>query len=63
MTCVLIIGFVSPCLCLRSMVGTKNTFYNVMDFGAHGNGKSDDSHVCVSALFALFSIFNLVCAS
>lgn len=34
-----------------------------MDFGAHGNGKSDDSHVCVSALFALFSIFNLVCAS
>eukprot|EP00256_Glycine_max_P069206 XP_025983801.1 probable polygalacturonase At3g15720 [Glycine max] len=49
MTCVLIIGFVSPCLCLRSMVGTKNTFYNVMDFGAHGNGKSDDSHAFSSA--------------
>ncbi|KHN30855.1 Putative polygalacturonase [Glycine soja] len=31
------------------MVGTKNTFYNVMDFGAHGNGKSDDSHAFSSA--------------
>ncbi|KAL5134249.1 putative polygalacturonase [Glycine soja] len=36
-------------LWILSMVGTKNTFYNVMDFGAHGNGKSDDSHAFSSA--------------
>ncbi|TKY68794.1 polygalacturonase protein [Spatholobus suberectus] len=48
-TCLLILGFVSPCLCVRSTVGTKNTFYNVMDYGAHGDGKSDDSQAFLSA--------------
>ncbi|XP_061371826.1 probable polygalacturonase At3g15720 [Gastrolobium bilobum] len=48
-SCVLIFGFVSPCLCLRwNVVGTKNT-YDVMAYGAHGDGKSDDSQAFLSA--------------
>ncbi|KAK7287270.1 hypothetical protein RIF29_00468 [Crotalaria pallida] len=47
--CVLILGFFSPCLCLRWNVETKNTFYNVMDYGAHGNGKFDDSRAFLRA--------------
>ncbi|XP_057451765.1 uncharacterized protein LOC130743535 [Lotus japonicus] len=39
---VFILGFVSSCLC-------QNTIYNVMHYGAKGDGKSDDSHAFLSA--------------
>jgi len=52
-TCLLILGFVSPCLCVRWSVRTENNTYNVMDYGAHGDGKSDDSGVLFSVLFFL----------
>ncbi|KAH1069268.1 hypothetical protein GYH30_006750 [Glycine max] len=44
-TCVLIIAFISPCLCHRWNVGTQNTIYNVIDFGAVGDGKTDDTQL------------------
>jgi len=46
--CVLIIGFFSPCICQRwNLVGTKTNTFNVMEYGARGDGKSDDSHVYI----------------
>ncbi|CAJ1948706.1 unnamed protein product [Sphenostylis stenocarpa] len=47
--CLLILSFVSPCLCGMWIVGTENRTYNVIDYGAHGDGKSDDSEAFVSA--------------
>ena len=59
--CVLILGLISPCLCLKWNLETKNTF-NVMKYGAHGDGKSDDSQVnafqlCLFHFFLIFNIF------
>ncbi|XP_028223781.1 probable polygalacturonase At3g15720 isoform X2 [Glycine soja] len=48
-TCVLIIAFISPCLCHRWNVGTQNTIYNVIDFGAVGDGKTDDTQAFLKA--------------
>jgi len=42
----LILAFVSPCLCHGSSQ-TKNGFYNVINYGAKGDGRSDDAQVCV----------------
>jgi polygalacturonase len=42
---VLIFGFISPCLCTELNVKTENAIYNVIQFGARGDGKSDDSQV------------------
>jgi len=50
---VLILGFVSPCLCTRLKVGTENAIYNVIQYGARGDGKTDDSQVDVSLNFSL----------
>jgi hypothetical protein len=36
---------------MRSNVGTKNAIYNVLQYGARGDGKSDDSRVYISMLF------------
>ncbi|KAK7286930.1 hypothetical protein RJT34_22293 [Clitoria ternatea] len=58
-TCVLILGLVSPCFCrwnvatkhsyhVMNNVGTKNTF-NMMNYGAHGDGISDDSQALLTA--------------
>ncbi|XP_061350709.1 probable polygalacturonase At3g15720 [Gastrolobium bilobum] len=47
-TCVFVLGFVSPCLSLRWNAGTKN-IYNVMEYGANGDGKSDDSQAFLRA--------------
>ncbi|CAL0324374.1 unnamed protein product [Lupinus luteus] len=44
-SCLLILSFVSPCLCFRwSNFGleTEESTYNVLDYGAYGDGKSDD---------------------
>jgi len=30
------------------MVGVQSTYYNVVNYGAYGNGKSDDSQVYMS---------------
>ncbi|XP_045792148.1 probable polygalacturonase At3g15720 [Trifolium pratense] len=46
---VIILGFISPCLCTRLNVGTKDGIYNVMDYGARGDGKSDDTQAFASA--------------
>ncbi|CAJ2664852.1 unnamed protein product [Trifolium pratense] len=46
---VIILGFISPCLCTRLNVGTENDNYNVMDYGANGDGKTDDSQALVNA--------------
>jgi len=48
MLSVLILCFVSPCLCKKGEVtGTNHTnIYNVMEYGARGDGKSDDTQVC-----------------
>jgi hypothetical protein len=43
-TFVIILSFISPYLCTRLNVG----IYNVMDFGARGDGKSDDTQVYIS---------------
>jgi hypothetical protein len=51
---VIILGFISPCLCTRLNIGTKNGIYNVMDYGARGDGKSDDTQVCVCNYIFLF---------
>ncbi|CAL5195378.1 unnamed protein product [Lathyrus oleraceus] len=40
---VLFFSFISPCLCTRLNVGTTNDIYNVMQYGAIGDGKSDDT--------------------
>ncbi|ESW06317.1 hypothetical protein PHAVU_010G037700 [Phaseolus vulgaris] len=43
-TFLLILGFVSPCLCVRwNNARTQNKTYNVKDYGAYGDGKYDDS--------------------
>jgi hypothetical protein len=54
-TFVIILGFISPCLCTRLDVKTKNATYNVMDYGARGDGKSDDTQVYM-CLFIFFTI-------
>ncbi|CAK8560142.1 unnamed protein product [Lathyrus sativus] len=47
---VLILPFISPCLCIRFHVGTTyGTTYNVMQYGATGDGKSDDTKAFSSA--------------
>ncbi|XP_045789408.1 probable polygalacturonase At3g15720 [Trifolium pratense] len=40
---VIVLGFISPCLCTRLNVGTKGSNNSVMDNGAIGDGKSDDT--------------------
>ncbi|XP_027907635.1 probable polygalacturonase At3g15720 [Vigna unguiculata] len=47
-TCVLILFFVSPCFCKRLLLETSNT-YNVIDYGAKGDGETDDSQAFLSA--------------
>ncbi|KEH18030.1 polygalacturonase [Medicago truncatula] len=48
-TFALIFCFILPCLSTRSNVGTKNAIYNVMKYGARGDGKIDDSLAFVRA--------------
>ncbi|KAG2381046.1 polygalacturonase protein [Vigna angularis] len=48
-TRVLIVSFISQCLCDMSMVEFKNTIYDVRNYGANGNGKSDDSKALMDA--------------
>ncbi|WJX43889.1 galacturonan 1,4-alpha-galacturonidase [Trifolium repens] len=49
-TCVFIFGFFSPCLCQRlNLVTTNNNIFNVMEYGARGDGKTDDSNAFLSA--------------
>ncbi|CAJ1948708.1 unnamed protein product [Sphenostylis stenocarpa] len=43
----LILGFVSGTLCLSSNAQMK--YLNVMDYGAHGDGTTDDSHAILNA--------------
>lgn len=55
---VLVLYFISPCLCIRfNVVTTSGTTYNVMQYGATGDGKSDDTNVYVF-IFYLYN-FNL----
>jgi len=46
-TFALIFALILPCLCTRSNAGTKNASYNVLQYGARGDGKTDDSSVYV----------------
>ncbi|XP_045788807.1 probable polygalacturonase At3g15720 [Trifolium pratense] len=46
---VLIFGFISPCLCTGLNVETKNNIFNVLQYGARGDAKSDDSQAFLSA--------------
>ncbi|KAL9303482.1 hypothetical protein ACSQ67_020745 [Phaseolus vulgaris] len=48
-TCFFILGCFAPCMFGRSMVGIQSTSYNVVNYGAHGNGESDDSQAILSA--------------
>jgi len=55
-TFVLILGYFSPCLCQRwNLVETKNNTFNLMDYGARGDGKSNDTDVytCLSLLYLI----------
>ncbi|ESW06321.1 hypothetical protein PHAVU_010G038100 [Phaseolus vulgaris] len=45
-TCILILGFISATF---SNAETQVKFFNVMDFGAHGDGTSDDSNAIAKA--------------
>ncbi|KOM58509.1 hypothetical protein LR48_Vigan11g154300 [Vigna angularis] len=44
---ILILGFVSTTFCLNSNTETKIKCFNVMDYGAHADGKTDDSNSLV----------------
>ncbi|CAJ1948714.1 unnamed protein product [Sphenostylis stenocarpa] len=46
-SCMLILGFVSGTLCLSSNAQMK--YSNVMDYGAHGDGTTDDSNAILNA--------------
>ncbi|KAK7386214.1 hypothetical protein VNO78_26274 [Psophocarpus tetragonolobus] len=49
-TCILILGFVSPILCrFINDDPTKMGHFNVIDYGAHGDGTNDDSNAILSA--------------
>jgi len=48
-TFVSIFALILPCLCTR--LNATNGIYNVMQYGARGDGKSDDSKVHVSMSF------------
>ncbi|CAK8560140.1 unnamed protein product [Lathyrus sativus] len=48
-TYILILCFISPSLSTLSNVGTTNGIYNVMENGAIGDGKTDDSQAFASA--------------
>jgi len=58
MLSVLILCFVSPCLCKTGKVtGTNHTnIYNVMEHGARGDGKSDDTQVCYVFFYSPFNL-------
>ncbi|CAL0324378.1 unnamed protein product [Lupinus luteus] len=51
--CILILSFVSPCLCLNRwnfvLEANESTYHNVMNYGAKGDGESDDSNELLSA--------------
>ncbi|KAK7386218.1 hypothetical protein VNO78_26278 [Psophocarpus tetragonolobus] len=47
-TCVLVIAFILPCFCYESNFRT-NSAYSVIDYGAKGDGKTDDSQAFVKA--------------
>jgi hypothetical protein len=55
-TFVIILDFISTCLCTKLNVGAKNVVYNVMDYGAHGDGKSDDTQVYMSLFIYFFNL-------
>jgi len=57
MSGILILGFVSATLCLSSNAETKVKYFNVMDYGAHADGQTDDSNVykCVTFFILSFS--------
>ncbi|KAE9611165.1 putative polygalacturonase [Lupinus albus] len=49
---ILILSFVSPCLCFTRLnfgLETKESTYNVLDYGANGDGKSDNENAFLSA--------------
>ncbi|KAE9611162.1 putative polygalacturonase [Lupinus albus] len=51
-SCILILSFVSPCLCFTRLnfgLETKKSTYNVLDYGAKGDGKSDDANAFLKA--------------
>ncbi|XP_004510180.1 probable polygalacturonase At3g15720 [Cicer arietinum] len=48
-TYIFILSFVLPCFCTRLNVGIENIFINVMQFGAHGDGRSNDTQAFASA--------------
>ncbi|KAL2319400.1 hypothetical protein Fmac_028369 [Flemingia macrophylla] len=48
-SCILIYFLVSPTFCIRSNVPTEMTYVNVIDQGACGDGKNDDSKAILSA--------------
>ncbi|KAE9611159.1 putative polygalacturonase [Lupinus albus] len=51
-SCILILSFVSPCLCFTRLnfgLETKESTYNVLDYGANGDGKSDNENAFLSA--------------
>jgi len=61
MSCILIIGFISATLCLSSNAETQIKYFNVMDYGAHGDGTSDDSNVYGFLLSYSLSHFIYIC--
>nr|XP_027190498.1 probable polygalacturonase At3g15720 [Cicer arietinum] len=49
-TLILALSFVSTCLCTRwNLVDRNNNIYNVMQYSARGDGKSDDSQAFLTA--------------
>jgi len=58
-TFVSILAFILPCLCTRLNVQITNGIYNVMQYGARGDGKSDDSQVYVSMNFYSFKLISI----
>ncbi|XP_039685087.1 probable polygalacturonase At3g15720 [Medicago truncatula] len=50
-SCVLILGFASPCLCGRwiNVAKTNNNIFNVIAYGARGDGISDDTQAFLRA--------------
>lgn len=56
-TYILILCFISPSLSTLSNVGTTNGIYDVMENGAIGDGKTDDSQVYIPAFFYNLNVY------
>lgn len=54
---IMILGIVSARFCLNSNAETQIKYVNMMDYGAHADGKTDDSNVYISVFLFSHSLY------